>query len=68
MEIGVFTFADVRRDPDSGEPVSAQRRLHELIEEVELAETVGLDVFGVGGQGIDDAHGMTSRWTSKLVR
>jgi alkanesulfonate monooxygenase SsuD/methylene tetrahydromethanopterin reductase-like flavin-dependent oxidoreductase (luciferase family) len=48
MEIGVFTFADVRHDPDSGEPVSAQRRLHELIEEVELAEAVGLDVFGVG--------------------
>ena len=48
MEIGVFTFADVRHDPASGEPQGAERRLRELMEEVELAEAVGLDVFGVG--------------------
>ena len=44
MEIGVFTFADVRRE----EGGDAARRLRELIEEIELAEEVGLDVFGVG--------------------
>ena len=43
MEIGVFTFADTR----DGE-IDAQQRLRELIEEVELADEVGLDVFGVG--------------------
>ncbi len=43
VEIGVFTFADTR-DGESG----AEQRLHELIEEIELAEEVGLDVFGVG--------------------
>jgi len=48
MEIGVFTFADVRHDPESGEPIAAEQRLRELLEEVELAEEVGLDVFGVG--------------------
>ena len=48
MEIGVFTFADVRRDPASGETISAEQRLRELMEEVELADEVGLDVFGVG--------------------
>jgi probable LLM family oxidoreductase len=48
MEIGVFTFADVRRDPKSGEAISAEQRLRELLEEVELADEVGLDVFGVG--------------------
>ena len=47
MEIGVFTFADVRRD-ESGEPIGAEQRLRELLEEVELADEVGLDVFGVG--------------------
>jgi len=47
MEIGVFTFADVRRDP-AGDAVTAEQRLRELIEEVELADEVGLDVFGVG--------------------
>jgi probable LLM family oxidoreductase len=44
VEIGVFTFADVRREA-GGDPA---RRLRELIEEIELADEVGLDVFGVG--------------------
>jgi len=48
MEIGVFTFADVRADPESGEPITAEQRLREVLEEVELADEVGLDVFGVG--------------------
>ncbi len=42
MEIGVFTFADVRQDE------GAEQRLRDLMEEVELADEVGLDVFGVG--------------------
>jgi probable LLM family oxidoreductase len=42
VEIGVFTFADVR------EGEGADERLRDLIEEVELADEVGLDVFGVG--------------------
>ena len=43
MEIGVFTFADTR----DGE-ITAEQRLRDLVEEVELADEVGLDVFGVG--------------------
>lgn len=43
MEIGVFTFAEV--NPLAPDP---RRRLRELVEEVELADQVGLDVFGVG--------------------
>ena len=42
MELGLYTFADVGPD---GDP---RRRLRELIEEIELADQVGLDVFGVG--------------------
>jgi probable LLM family oxidoreductase len=41
VELGVYTFADVR-------PEGPEQRLRELLEEVELAEEVGLDVFGVG--------------------
>jgi probable LLM family oxidoreductase len=48
VEIGVFTFADVRRDPATGERVGPERRIRELLEEAELADDVGLDVFGVG--------------------
>jgi probable LLM family oxidoreductase len=42
MEIGVTSFADV---PEGGDPA---RRLRELVEEIELADAIGLDVFGVG--------------------
>jgi probable LLM family oxidoreductase len=42
VEIGVFTFADTR---EGGGP---EQRLRDLLEEIELAEEVGLDVFGVG--------------------
>ena len=45
MEIGAFTFADVSPDPGG---IDAARRLPELVEEIELADQVGLDVFGIG--------------------
>jgi len=47
MELGIYTFAE--RTPDaSGHLVSAERRVLDLLEEIELADQVGLDVFGVG--------------------
>ena len=42
MELGLYTFADV------GPEIDPARRLRNLLEEVELADQVGLDVFGVG--------------------
>jgi probable LLM family oxidoreductase len=42
MELGIYTFADVAPGLDP------QRRLRDLLEEVQLADQVGLDVFGVG--------------------
>jgi probable LLM family oxidoreductase len=42
MELGIATFADLA----SG--VSPQQRMRELIEEIELADQLGLDVFGLG--------------------
>jgi probable LLM family oxidoreductase len=48
MEIGVYTFAETTPDPATGNLVSSQQRLTDLLEEIELADQVGLDVFGVG--------------------
>jgi probable LLM family oxidoreductase len=48
VELGVYTFAELTPDPRTGETVSAEQRLKDLVEEVELAERVGLDVFGIG--------------------
>jgi alkanesulfonate monooxygenase SsuD/methylene tetrahydromethanopterin reductase-like flavin-dependent oxidoreductase (luciferase family) len=48
MELGLYTFADVMRSPQTGDIISPAQRLRNLIEEIELADQVGLDVFGVG--------------------
>jgi probable LLM family oxidoreductase len=45
MELGIFTFADVSPDPGG---IDAAQRLPELVEEIELADEVGLDIFGIG--------------------
>src|SRR5439155_4933014 len=48
MELGLYTFAELTPDPATGRTVSPARRLRDLVEEIELADQVGLDVFGVG--------------------
>ena len=48
FELGLYTFADLIPDPATGEQVSPEVRMRHLIEEIELADQVGLDVFGLG--------------------
>lgn len=48
MELGVYTFAELTPDRSGGPMVTPQQRLRDLVEEIELADQVGLDVFGVG--------------------
>jgi probable LLM family oxidoreductase len=48
MEIGIYTFGEVTPDPQTREQISVEQRLRNLVEEIELADRVGLDVFGVG--------------------
>jgi probable LLM family oxidoreductase len=48
VELGVYTFAELTPDPGSGEMMSSEQRLRNLLEEIRLADEVGLDVFGVG--------------------
>ena len=48
MEVGLYTFGDVGTDPVTGKVVGWQERLNNLMEEIELADQVGLDVFGLG--------------------
>src|SRR5918998_6471503 len=55
MEIGIYTFAETPFDPRTGQTAAAARqRLRDLIEEIELADEVGLNVFGVGGHHRSD--------------
>jgi probable LLM family oxidoreductase len=46
MELGVFTFADM--PPGKSMSEAAHQRITNLIEEIKLADEVGLDVFGLG--------------------
>jgi probable LLM family oxidoreductase len=48
MELGIYTFAELTPDIHTGATISAEQRLKNLLEEIELADQVGLDVFGVG--------------------
>jgi probable LLM family oxidoreductase len=48
MEIGIYSFVEAALDPATGTQLGARERLARLMEEIEVADSVGLDVFGVG--------------------
>jgi probable LLM family oxidoreductase len=48
MEIGITTFAENTPDPSTGKLRSPHERMMNLMEEIELADQLGLDVFGIG--------------------
>lgn len=48
MELGITTFAETMPHPQTGETPSHGERLRQVLDEIVLAEEVGLDVFGVG--------------------
>ncbi len=48
MELGIYTFAELTPGGQAGTTATPAQRLRDLIEEIELADQVGLDVYGVG--------------------
>jgi probable LLM family oxidoreductase len=48
MELGIYTFVELTPDPATGRAVSPHQRMRDLMEEMTLADEVGLDVFGIG--------------------
>lgn len=48
MQLGVYTFAEISPDPLTGKKVDVHQRIRDLMEEIELADQVGLDVYAVG--------------------
>ncbi len=54
FEIGVYSFAERTPDPRTGHKVSTAERIRNLLEEIELADQVGLDVYGLGEHHRDD--------------
>src|SRR6201997_956705 len=48
MQFGAYTFVETRRDPAAGEPVDVDKAFANVMEQIGLADQVGLDVFGLG--------------------
>lgn len=48
MEIGIDSFAATIPDPTTGKMMSPADRIEKLLAEVETADRVGLDIFGIG--------------------
>ncbi len=48
MELGIYTFVENTPDPATGQILDPAERVRNLMEEIELADEVGLDVFGIG--------------------
>ncbi|MGN7765196.1 LLM class flavin-dependent oxidoreductase [Paenibacillus sp. 22594] len=48
FEFGIYTLGDIVTDCHTGQRISPQQRMNEVIEAAKLADEAGLDVFGVG--------------------
>jgi len=48
MEIGISSFVERTPDPTTKQTVSPAQRIKDLMEEIQLADQLGLDVFAIG--------------------
>ena len=48
IEFGLYSIGDHILNPHNGSQISAEQRIHELIEAAKLADEAGIDVFAVG--------------------
>lgn len=48
LEFGLYSLGDHISNPLTGDRISAEQRIHELIEASKLADEAGIDVFAVG--------------------
>lgn len=54
FELGLYSFAELTPDPKTGQKISTAQRIQNLLEEIELADQVGLDVYGLGEHHRED--------------
>jgi len=48
MELGIYTFVENTALSDTGKKLHPSERLQNLMEEAELSDQAGLDVFAIG--------------------
>ena len=65
MQIGVDSFGAVISEPVTGARLTPVQRIDNLLDEIVLADQVGLDVFGIGehhrGEFVDSAPAVRKR-------
>ncbi len=54
MEFGIYSFVDHGPDPRTGDTIPQQQRYANILEEIELADRLGLDVYGIGEHHRED--------------
>jgi probable LLM family oxidoreductase len=54
FEMGLYSFAELTPDPRTGQKLTPAERVRDLLEEIELADQVGLDVYGLGEHHRED--------------
>ena len=48
VELGISTFGETTELEGTGQTYSHAERIRQLVAEIELADKVGLDVYGIG--------------------
>ncbi len=54
IEFGLMTFADMAPETTTGSGKNAHQRIQNLLEEIQLADRLGIDVFGLGEHHRED--------------
>lgn len=54
VELGISTFGETTPLATTGQPISHAERIRNLVEEIELADQVGLDVYAIGEHHRED--------------
>ena len=48
FELGIYSFVENTPDAITGSKISSEQRIKDLLEEIELADQVGLNAYGIG--------------------
>ena len=54
IELGISTFGETTLLESTGKSISHDQRIRELVEEIELADQVGLDIYAIGEHHRED--------------
>lgn len=54
IELGISTFGETTPLEKTGKPISHEERIKNMIEEIELADKVGLDIYAIGEHHRED--------------